>query len=119
MLDQQRSTTTIANLRSEAIELRERTQKAERERDEATSESALLRAKLAQIAAAHADLLQETRALHDLLRALDERSHLLRARLDALGISTYRPFEASQASLFDSTATRNELGDRSNTEESA
>ncbi len=119
VLDHQRSAATIANLRSEAIELRERTQNAEHERDAAASESERLRVELAQIAAEHADLLQETRALHDLLRTLDERSHLLRARLDALGVSTYRPFEASQASLFDSTATRDELRDQGNTEEPA
>lgn len=98
--DQKRSTTVIAELRQQARDLTERTELAERRRTLAEDNAAHLRESLAELAEAMELLTLEQRQLRERLHDVEERSRIFRVRFEALGVSTYRPFSASQAPMF-------------------
>jgi hypothetical protein len=97
--DQQRSTTTIANLRSDNETLRAAIERADQERTAAEQESNELREALALISLEHQGTMEEARDLKRLLEDLIERSRLLRA------------FEASQVQLFPAGFSEAEPGE--------
>lgn len=98
--DTRRSTTIIAGLRSEMQELSTRATEAEERRKLAETGALALKESLAGLSTEHSELINEMRELNERLRTLEERAKLLRAQFDALGISTFRPWDASQAPLF-------------------
>ncbi|MGD9711862.1 MAG: hypothetical protein AB7V46_07345, partial [Thermomicrobiales bacterium] len=98
--DASRATTTIANLRDENAILRSSIETAERDQRRAEEAAAELRESLTALSAEHRMVMDEIAVLKAMVIELDRKSRHLRDRLDALGVPTFRPFEARQVSLF-------------------
>jgi hypothetical protein len=98
--DPTRSTTTIAHLRGENAALTVAAATAESQRLAAEAEAERLTDALRDVTREHELVVNEIRELKARLLEAEERSRILRVRLDSLGLSAYRPFEASQGRLF-------------------
>jgi hypothetical protein len=100
--NQERSVLTIARLRDENAQLRKDVEDATMARDAAMEETDALRTSLEQLAREHREVFDDVQTLRAMLQDVDKRARHLRVHFESLGVSFYRPFDASQAPLFPS-----------------
>jgi hypothetical protein len=97
---EERPGAALARLRLENIELQKSVEAHEQAAKRSGDQIASLQQSLDDLGAELELLMLEQQQMRAGFQALVERTRLLQARFDALGASTYRPFSASQATLF-------------------
>ena len=98
--DQRRQTTIIAELRGENRELEQKLANEAERHQEAEATVVTLRQELTTLAGELRNVQDEIVVLKEMLRGVDDRQRLIRARFESMDIPMFRPFEATQASLF-------------------
>jgi hypothetical protein len=97
---EQRPGAALASLRLEKIALQKSVEAYEKAAKRAADRDAQFQQSLEDLGAELELLMLEQRQMREGFGDLTERTRLLQARFEALGISTHRPFSASQATMF-------------------
>ena len=107
---EQRPGAALASLRAENLALQKSVEAYEKAAKRAADRDAQLQQSLEDLGAELELLMLEQRQMREGFGGLAERTRLLQARFEALGISTHRPFSASQATMFGSGGEQGDSG---------